>query len=103
MAVSSPQRLAELPNVPTFAEAGLPAFDAPAWHGLIAPAGTSKPVLQWLSQEVTQVLREPATQRKPLQMGAVPAGGASEAFGKFIQTETERWGAVIRKNHITSD
>ncbi|MFV0680902.1 Bug family tripartite tricarboxylate transporter substrate binding protein [Ottowia sp.] len=103
LAVSGPKRLTELPSVPTFAEAGVPTFDAPAWYGLLAPAGTPGPVLQWLNQEVEHILHEPATQQKLLQMGAVPAGGSTEAFGDFIQAESDRWRAVIDKNRITSD
>ncbi len=103
LAVSGSKRLAEIPNVPTFAESGVPAFDAPAWYGLMAPAGTAAPIVQYLNAQVEQILKEPATQQKLLQMGAVPAGGSAEAFGKFIQAETERWSAVIKKNNITAD
>lgn len=103
MAVSGSKRLAEMGNVPTFAESGVPAFDAPAWYGLLAPAGTSPAIVQYLNSEVEQILKEPATQQKLLQMGAVPAGGTAESFGKFIQTETDRWSAVIKKNNITAE
>ena len=103
MAVSGSKRLAEMGNVPTFAESGVPAFDTPAWYGLLAPAGTSPAIVQYLNAEVEQILKEPATQQKLLQMGAVPAGGTAESFGKFIQTETDRWSAVIKKNNITAE
>lgn len=103
MAVTGARRLAELGNVPTFAEAGFPGFDAPAWYGLLAPAGTPAAVVKYLNQEVEQVLKEPATQQKLLQMGAVPVGGAPEAFGKFIQDETDRWSVVIKKAGVTAD
>ena len=103
VAVSGAKRLAEIGNVPTFAESGVPTFDAPAWYGLLAPAGTSPTIVQYLNAEVEQILKEPATQQKLLQMGAVPAGGTAESFGKFIQLETERWSAVIKKNNITAE
>jgi len=103
IAVSGAKRLAEMGQVPTFAESGVPAFDAPAWYGLLAPAGTSPAIVQYLNAEVEQILKEPATQQKLLQMGAVPAGGTAESFGKFIQTETDRWSAVIKKNNITAE
>lgn len=103
IAVSGAKRLAEIGQVPTFAESGVPAFDAPAWYGLLAPAGTSPAIVQYLNAEVEQILKEPVTQQKLLQMGAVPAGGTAESFGKFIQTETDRWSAVIKKNNITAE
>lgn len=103
MAVSGAKRLAEIPNVPTFAESGVPAFDAPAWYGLLAPAGTSPAIVKYLNNEVEQILKEPATSQKLLQMGAVPVGGAPEVFGRFIQAETDRWAVVIKKAGVTAD
>lgn len=103
LAVSGAKRLAEIPNVPTFAESGVPAFDAPAWYGLLAPAGTSPAIVKYLNNEVEQILKEPATSQKLLQMGAVPVGGAPEVFGRFIQSETDRWAVVIKKAGVTAD
>lgn len=103
LAVSGPKRLAEIASVPTFAESGVPAFDAPAWYGLLAPSGTSAAIVKYLNAEVEQILKEPATQQKLLQMGAVPAGGSPENFSKFIQAETERWSGIIKKNNITGE
>lgn len=103
LAVSGAKRLAEIPNTPTFAEAGVPAFDAPAWYGLLAPAGTSPAIVKYLNNEIEQILKEPATSQKLLQMGAVPVGGAPEVFGRFIQAETERWATVIKKAGVTAD
>lgn len=103
IAVSGTARLPEMSNVPTFSESGVPAFDAPAWYGILAPTGTPNAIVKYLNTEVNQILKEPATREKLLQMGAVPAGGSTENFGKFIQTETERWAAVIKKNKVTAD
>lgn len=103
LAVSGAKRLTEIPNTPTFAEAGVPAFDAPAWYGLLAPAGTSPAIVKYLNNEIEQILKETATSQKLLQMGAVPVGGAPEVFGRFIQAETERWAAVVKKAGVTAD
>lgn len=103
LAVSGAKRLAEIPNTLTFAEAGVPTFDAPAWYGLLAPVGTSPAIVKYLNSEIEQILKEPATSQKLLQMGAVPVGGAPEVFGRFIQAETERWAAVIKKAGVTAD
>ena len=101
LAVTGPKRLAELPNVPTFAEAGLAAFDAPAWYGLMAPAKTPAALVQFLNAEIQEILKEPATQQRLAQLGAAAAPGTPEAFGAFIKTESDRWSTVVRKANVT--
>jgi tripartite-type tricarboxylate transporter receptor subunit TctC len=103
LAVTGARRLPELPNVPTFAEAGVPGFDAPAWYGLLAPAKTPAPIVQYLNAEIQEILKEPATQQRLAQLGATPAPGTPEAFGTFIRTESERWSSVVRKANVTLD
>jgi tripartite-type tricarboxylate transporter receptor subunit TctC len=103
LAVTGSKRLPELPNVPTFAEAGVPGFDAPAWYGLLAPAKTPAPLVQYLNAEVQAILKEPATQQRLAQFGATPAPGTPDAFGAFIRTESARWSSVVRKSNITAD
>ena len=101
LAVTGAKRLPELPNVPTFAEAGVPGFDAPAWYGLLAPAKTPATIVQFLNAEIQEILKEPATQQRLAQLGATPAPGTPEAFGAFIRTESERWSSVVRKANVT--
>jgi tripartite-type tricarboxylate transporter receptor subunit TctC len=101
LAVTGSKRLPELPHVPTFAEAGVPGFDAPAWYGLLAPAKTPAAVVQYLNAEIQEILKEPATQQRLAQLGATPAPGTPEAFGSFIRNESERWSAVVRKANVT--
>lgn len=103
LAVTGGARLPELPNVPTFAEAGVPGFDAPAWYGLLAPAKTPAAVVQYLNAEVQDILKDPGMQQRLAQFGAAAAPGTPEAFGAFIRTESERWGSVVRKSNITAD
>jgi tripartite-type tricarboxylate transporter receptor subunit TctC len=103
LAVTGAKRLSELPNVPTFQEAGVAGFDAPAWYGLLAPAKTPSTVIQYLNAEIQEILKEPATQQRLAQLGATPAPGAPEAFGSFIRTESERWSGVVRKANVTLD
>jgi tripartite-type tricarboxylate transporter receptor subunit TctC len=69
IAASGTKRLAEISNIPTFTELGVPALDAPAWYGLLAPVGVSPAILKYLNTEVEQILKEPAIQQKLLQMG----------------------------------
>jgi tripartite-type tricarboxylate transporter receptor subunit TctC len=101
LAVTGSRRLAGLPNVPTFAEAGVAGFDAPAWYGLLAPAKTPAPIVSYLNAEIQEILKEPATQQRLVQLGAAAAPGTPEAFTAFIRTESERWSSVVRKANIT--
>lgn len=103
LAVTGSKRLAELPNVPTFAEAGVAGFDAPAWYGLLAPAKTPAAIVQYLNGELAEILREPATLRRLAQLGLTPAGGSPETFANMMRQESERWSAVIRKANVTAD
>lgn len=103
LAVTGTERLAELPDVPTFAEAGLASFNAPAWYGLLAPAGTPAPVVRYLNAEVEQVLKDPEIRQRLAQLGAQAVGGNPDTFAAFIQTESKRWGEVIRKADISLD
>jgi len=103
LAVTGPRRLAELPNVPTFAEAGIAGFDVPAWYGLLAPAKTPAAIVQYLNAEIQEILKEPATQQRLAKFGAVPVPGTSESFAAFMRADSERWGAVVRKANVVLD
>lgn len=103
LAVSGSKRLADLPQVPTFAEAGLPAFDAPAWYGLMAPAKTPAAIVNYLNAEIQEILKEPATQQRLQQMGAVAVPSTPDSFAAFIRTESDRWSGVVRKANVTLD
>jgi tripartite-type tricarboxylate transporter receptor subunit TctC len=103
LAVTGTKRLAELPNVPTFAEAGLPGFDAPAWYGLLAPAQTPPALVKHLNAEIQDILKEPATLQRLNQLGSVAMPGTAEDFGRFIRQESERWSAVVKKANVTLD
>ena len=101
LAVTGAKRLADLPNVPTFAEAGLPAFDAPAWYGLVAPAKTPAAIVNYLNAEIQEILKEPATLQRLAQMGAVPVPGTPEAMAVFMKADADRWSGVVRKANVT--
>ncbi|MFC4275129.1 Bug family tripartite tricarboxylate transporter substrate binding protein [Achromobacter aloeverae] len=103
LAVTGPQRLSGLPDVPTFAQAGYPAFDAPVWYGLMAPAGVPAPIVAYLNGQLNQILDEPATRERLAQLGSVPAQGSPRDFAAFIAKESERWQAVVRSAKVTVD
>ena len=97
LAVASRQRLPALPDVPTFAEAGVPGMYASAWYGIVAPAGTPEDVVRRLNQEVNAVVADPAMKQRMEGMGAiVPAGQTPEAFNTFIQSEINRYADIVK-------
>ena len=96
-AVTSRQRSAALPDVPTIEEAaGLKGFDATSWFGLLAPAGTPMDIVNRIQQEVAKSLKTPAVSEKLLAQGAIPSGSTPAEFGKHIAAEREKWAKVVK-------
>ena len=100
LAVTSPQRLASLPQVPTMIESGFPGFETANWSGLVAPAGTSKEIVARLNAEVDKALKRPETIEKLAIDGSTPMGGSSQAFADYLRAEHAKWGKVIREANI---
>lgn len=99
MAVTSKQRLAQLPSVPTTIESGLPALDIGVWHGVYAPKGTPKDIVERLSVAIGVALRDPAVQKRYAEIGAViatPEEGRPEPLMKLQQSEAARWAPIIK-------
>lgn len=99
--VASDKRLPALPEVPTFIEQGVAGFTGSTWAGLLAPAGTPKEVVKRVSDEVARIVRLDDVKSRLEQMGTVPVGGTPEEFQAFIDTETAKWGKVIRDAKVT--
>jgi tripartite-type tricarboxylate transporter receptor subunit TctC len=100
LAVTSAKRVRQFPNVPTFAEDGFPGFDAYAWWGIFAPAGTPKPIVDRMYGELTKVLAQPAVKDKLTQQGMDIVAGPPDALAQFVGREIERWAKVVRENRI---
>jgi tripartite-type tricarboxylate transporter receptor subunit TctC len=106
LAVSSPKRLAVLPDVPTVAESGLPGtagFEADQWYGLVAPAGTPADVVALLNQHVNRALGSEEVRTRLAAEGAEPTPATPQAFGALIAREIPRWNKVVRNARITVD
>ena len=106
LAVSSAQRSAALPDVPTIEEAGGPAlkgFEASSWFGLLAPAGTPLDVVSRIQQEVAKSLNTPAIKEKLLAQGAVPGGNTPQEFATFINAEHIKWARVVKTSGAKVD
>jgi tripartite-type tricarboxylate transporter receptor subunit TctC len=97
LAVTSAQRSAVLPDVPTIAEAGpVPGFDASSWFGLLAPAGTPVEIVNRLQQETAKALATPALKERLLSQGAIPSGMTPSQFATYIAAETKKWAQVVK-------
>ncbi len=103
LAVSSPQRLPGLPDVPTVAESGYPGFEADQWYGIVAPAGTPPAVVQRLNAEINKALALPDVVAQLSNEGATPMPSTPQAFGDLIRREIPRWAQVVKAGNIKAD
>jgi tripartite-type tricarboxylate transporter receptor subunit TctC len=103
LAVSSPERSATLPDVPTVAETVAPGFGIEVWYGLMAPAGTPRPIVERLHNETVAILAEPAIRERILGLAATPAPSTPEAFGAFVKDEIAKYARIIKTAGIKAE
>lgn len=103
LAVVSKQRMPQLPDVPTFGEAGFPDVDAFAWFGLVAPAGTPSPIVTRLNTEINLVLKLPEVGERFVQLGALPIGGTAAEFDRYIRADLVKWARIVKERNIKVD
>ena len=96
LAVTGTSRLPLLPDAPTVAEAGLPGYEATAWHGWLAPAGTPAAIVSRLQSEVAAILRLPDIRERLARDGIEAVGSTPEQFAAYIRAEVDKWGKVVR-------
>ena len=101
LAVMGDQRLADLPDIPTLAEAGVPDIRADTWNALAAPPKTPKPIIDKINAAVNNIFTQPDVRARLATMSMQPAGGTPADMSAFIKAETARWGEVIRAANIT--
>ena len=102
LAVSSATRVSQLPDVPTFAEAGFPGVDDDTWIGIFLPAGTSPAIVQKLNEAVNQALRSPDILERLDSLAFEPVGGSPQQTATYVKAEIEKWGKVVRTGNITA-
>ena len=100
LAVTAPKRLDVLPEVRTFAEQNVRGVDVSFWFGVVAPAGTPKPVVERLNAAINETLKDPDILKVFDKQGVEVAGGSAGDFGKLIASEQKKWGNVITKANI---
>jgi tripartite-type tricarboxylate transporter receptor subunit TctC len=103
LAVSSKQRLASLPDVPTFEESGVPDFEVNSWIGILAPKGTPAPITHKLQENIRAVVMEPATRERLAGLGIVSSGNTPEEFGQQIREDLAKYEAVVKQVGIKVD
>ncbi|MFJ1253438.1 Bug family tripartite tricarboxylate transporter substrate binding protein [Cupriavidus sp. CuC1] len=103
LAVASDKRASALPDVPTVEEAGLKGYVVTAWKGLMAPAGTPRPIIAKLHDATVKILAKPQIRKRLVDLGAEPVGNTPEQFAALIRSDTAWWGALVKSTGTTLD
>src|SRR5690606_25872700 len=104
--VTTPKRLASMPDVPTMAEAGLANFEVGIWHGLYAPKGTPKEAIARLSQALQHAMKDPAVAERFAGLGTEPVAenrATPEALRTHLKSEIDKWAPIIKKAGVYAD
>jgi len=100
LAVTGPKRSIAVPDVPTFAEAGFPSYDASSWNGIVVPTGTPAAIVSRLSVELVKILRTPNVLDRLEGDGPIPIGNSPEEFTAYIKAEQAKWAKVVKEAHV---
>ncbi|HET7404252.1 MAG TPA: tripartite tricarboxylate transporter substrate binding protein [Usitatibacter sp.] len=100
LAIASPKRSAQLPDVPTVAESGLPGFDVTSWYGIVTRAGTPPAVVEKIQRDMAEALQSEDVRAKLGGLGLEPVGDTPQQFDALIRAESRKWGDIVRKAHI---
>ena len=103
LAVTTPARTALFPDLPTIDELGIKGFEATTWHGLVAPAGTPKEIIDALHIATTEALKDPATQQALTGLGVDIVGNTPKEFADYIKAEIPKWTAVVKASGAQID
>jgi tripartite-type tricarboxylate transporter receptor subunit TctC len=98
IAVTTLNRSAALPDIPTINESGVPGFEASSWFGVLAPAGTPKEIVNRLHDDIVKALNTPALKKSMQAQGAEPVGDTPEQFAEHIRTEIAKWAKVVKQS-----
>ena len=103
LALTSPKRLAAMPDLPTIAESGIPGYDVQQWWGIVAPSGTSKEILKKINADVAKILQIPIVQEQIAKIGAEPGQGSPEQLDELIRKEIIQWKKIIDAAKIVAE
>lgn len=102
IAVAATKRSPTLPEVPTFAEQGMPGFEVTAWYAIFAPKGTPKDVVDKLNRALAKAVRQPDVKEKFATLGATPIGGTPDELGAYVKKEIALWAAAVKASGATA-
>jgi tripartite-type tricarboxylate transporter receptor subunit TctC len=103
MGVAAPKRLGILPDLPTFAEVGVANVENGSMYGLLAPAGTPKPIIDKLQSELHKIIHSPESLARLESVGAFPVGNTPAQFAQYLQREVQKWGKIVRDHGIKAN
>jgi tripartite-type tricarboxylate transporter receptor subunit TctC len=103
LAVCSLSRLALFPEVPTLHESGFPRFESSSFYGLLAPAGTPRPIINRLHAELVKIIQSPESLERLASVGAFPVANTPEQFAEALRLEVTKWAKVIKEHGIKAD
>jgi len=96
LAAANAKRLAQLPDVPTFAESGVSGMEAGLWYGMLAPKGTPRDIINRLNAAINKALQQPDVRERFAASSVETVGGTPQEFGSYVASEIKRWGQVAR-------
>ncbi len=103
LGVAAMARLSLLPDLPTLNESGFPGFESSTYYGLLAPAGTPRPIINKLHGEMVKIIRAPDSVARIASVGAFPIADTPEQFAESIRKDVAKWGKIIKENGIKAD
>lgn len=103
LGLTSSKRFADMPELPTIAESGVPGYEVEQWWGIVAPSSTPKDILKKINTDVAKILESPAVREQLAKLGAEPGRGSPEEFDTMIRNEIVQWGKLIDSAKITAD
>ena len=103
IAVTTPKRLPQFPDVPTVSESGLSGFEFNSWFAMMAPAGTPKPIVEKLHAEISKALADPSIKEQLFGLGLSPRGTTPDQLAADLRTQFAKYGNLIRQANITAD
>jgi len=103
LAVTSPKRVAALPDVPTVAEAGVPGIGVMEWYGALAPGGTPRAVIDKLNAEIVRIINKPDVHARFADLGADPVGNSPQEFEKQIRSDIAMWAKVVKSSGVQAN
>lgn len=99
LGVTTPKRVAAAPDIPTIAEGGLPGYELVAWQGVVAPAGTPRPIVDVLAGQIARLLSDPATRERFTSIAIEPLPVSTpDSFADYIRTEVDRWTTIVKNS-----